>query len=93
MLLGVRNPRSPLKESSGMACITAQADLIILSSPLDSQESYWSHYTAGSLSTQSSQEECPDMAGVGEGTVDYSSHHRVLELASCVQLSEDRRYT
>jgi hypothetical protein len=33
------------------------------------------------------------MAGVGEGTVDYSSHHRVLELASCVQLSEDRRYT
>jgi hypothetical protein len=58
----------------------------------DSQESYWSHYTAGSFSTQSSQEMCPDEGAEGEGPVDYSAWHRVLELTSHVQLAQTSMY-
>ena len=53
--------------------------------PPGSQESYWSHYTSGSLSTQSSQEDCPDLGGEGgEGGEDYTAYHRVIQLATCV---------
>ena len=63
------------------------------SSPADSQESYWSNYTTGSYSTQSSQEECPDVGGIQtDPMLDYTAYHRVLELASCVELREPGRY-
>ena len=70
---------------------------IIVNFWTDSQESYWSHYTAaGSLSAQSSQEDCPDVGegggGEEEGTLDYTAYHRILELTSCVQLTDLKMY-
>ena len=65
--------------------------IIFSLSPSDSQESCWSHYTAGSYSAQSSQEECPDV-GVATVTSDLTVYHRVFQLASHIDPSDGKIY-